>query len=321
MLLVVPESWSKQVEILKSFGIGDLSALDKIEAMTPVKKEVKVEEQKEVIVRDNDAPEIIKEVIAPKEDETSEIVEVKPEETSEEDTIAMSNRKTCPVQIVPTKSAVKKVDVTNVGKVEKEEIDESRLRFEADLGAKGVIFEKTRRMDTGLIEVDLVNNNGDIVTISVDVEDKLYGLGGQVFFIGAMHPKEEYIKQPFLLTDDSLRSVLNNLQIDKKFYVPRNWIEMESMIDTDSIREANIEKKKEVLETAYKAVMIHLDTIKNTVGTEPFRFVFTRYKNANDFVIISSNKNRESNLGPDKILATREVKITVKDHDVKLNIK
>lgn len=344
MLLCVPNAWIEQTKILAE--LGGTEAIEPIlKNITPivatkeeVKDEEKVEEPKtektEVKVNATSTPKL--KPIEPKTEEKVEKVEAeiveepiamfKPVESESDDKIPMGTRKVCPVQIVPTKKESYKVHVgktpTTKVKAEEEKIDESLESFKAKLIEKSINPVSVKRMPTGLLEVILVNNLNQPVLITVDNDDTLFGLGTDVFFIGKLNPLDEYTRQAILLTDESIEAVINNAQIDPKFYVPGNLVTMISMLDTTTIHEHNIKKKKEVLEKAFKAILEMQPEIKKSLNqNEAFRFSFVKYKSIDDFSIISGNKSRVSNLHEQKLIASRTIRIDVHDKNVTLNIK
>lgn len=339
MLLCVPNAWVEQTKILAE--LGGTEAIEPIlKNITPIvatKEEVKVEEPKiekpEVKVNATSTPKL--KPVEPKTEENIEKVEAeiveeptamfKPVESESDDKIPMGTRKVCPVQIVPTKKESYKVRVgkTPTTEVKAEEaIDESLESFKAKLIEKSINPVSIKRMPTGLLEVVLINNLNQPVLITVDNDDTLFGLGTDVFFIGKLNPLDEYTRQAILLTDESIGAVINNAQIDPKFYVPGNLVTMISMLDTTTIHEHNIKKKKEVLEKAFKAILEMQPEIKKSLNQgEAFRFSFVKYKSIDDFSIISGNKSRVSNLHEQKLIASRTIRIDVHDKNVTLNIK
>ena len=291
-------------------------------------EESKTEEKKEE-VKTKEKKEKVEEKVEKVE---AEIVEeptamFKPVEPQTDDVIPMGTRKVCPVQIVPTKK--KASYKVQVGKTPKEEVkpveekfDESLESFKTKLIEKSINTASVKRMPTGLLEVVLINNLNQPVLITVDNDDTLFGLGTDVFFIGKINPLDEYTRQAILLTDESINAVINNVQIDPKFYVPGNLVTMISMIDTTSIHEHNVKKKKEVLEKAFKAILEMQPEIKKSLNSgEAFRFTFNKYKSIDDFSMISGNKSRVSNLHEQKLIASRTIRIDVHDKNVTLNIK
>lgn len=312
MLLVVPESYKRQVEILKRFGIGDTSCLDSIETVVVNKNSspVSTKESKEALTSKKLDSRDEKAKIETKSEEPTAIL--KPVETvEEEDKIAMSNSKTCPVKIIPTKKNV--VQRINVGKsVVEENVDESLEQFKAHLKEKSFNFTGLRRAHTGLVELNLTCTNNQLVPISVDIDDKLFHLGVYTFFIGKIKPLDEYNKPAVLFTDNAITAIINGQPIDSKYYVPKELVTLVSMIDGTSLHEHNLDKKKKALDKAFKAILEFQEEIKSMAPNQPYRFAFTEYKDPNNFSIISSNKNRVSNLSNDKLLTSKTLKIDVK---------
>lgn len=330
MTLCMPKSWFKQMEILSSFTGGkEIEKVFKnINFVRPEKTEVKVEEinTEEVKIEESKVEEA--------KTENSKTEEVKVEESSvmlnpvditTGDNITMGTRRTCPVKVMPKKKGTYKVQIGTTPKKDEvkveEKFDESLEAFKAKLVEKSIKVLNINRVNTGLLEVSILNNFNQPVLMTVDNDDLLYGLGADVFFIGSINPLDEYTKQGLILTDESLNAVLNNQPIDPKFYVPSNIITMATMLDTASIHEHNTKKKKAVLEKAVKAILEVEPNIRETMGSEPFRFSFVRYKSIDDFTIVSDKKSKVSNLHEQKLLASRSIRIDVKNKNVNMVIK
>ena len=231
----------------------------------------------------------------------------------------MSNGKTCPIKIKATEKEDVHIDVT--GKHHDAVVDESLESLKTHLNEIGARYTSIKRVPTGLIEVVLIQVNGQPIPITVDTDDKLYGLGAYVFFIGKVSPLDEYKKRAILLTKESIAYVINGMPIDPKYYVPDLAVKLSSLIDTTSIHEHNAETKQKVLDKALKSIASVQEEIQTSIGNEPYRFVFTKYKSENDFTLVSSKKNRVSNLSDDKLHTTREIRIEVKDKNVTMNLK
>lgn len=337
MLLCVPESWVKQTEILAELGGSDMvkTITENIKPIVVRKEEVKTEEKKEEAKVEVKATSETKlKPVDPTSKEKVEKVDAevveptamfKPVDPVDDGNITMGTRKTCPVKIMPTKKAAYRVQVgktpaTEVKPIE-EKLDESLESFKAKLVEKSINLINIKRVPTGLLEVTLLNNFNQPVLITVDNDDTLYGLGVDVFFIGKINPLDEYNRRAFVLTDESLNAVVNNVQIDPKFYVPENVVLLSTMLDTASIHEHDIKKKKAVLEKASKAILEMEPDIKKAMGNEPFRFSFARYKSIDDFALVSGNKSRVSNLHEQKLIASRTIRIEVHEKNVSMNIK
>ena len=303
MLLCVPDSWLRATEIL---GGKVVDAVNNIDPIIP--EEIKVVDA-----------EVVKETTKEEPVDVESTAELKPVES--EDKITMESRKTCPVKITPTKKETYKVKVGESLSTE-ESLDESLESFKAKLVEKNVKIQSLgRNPNTGLIEAVLVNKYYQSVPITADNDDILFGLGCDVFFFGKINPLDEYQKQPILLTDESLNAILNGVQVDPKYYVPKSVTTLASVIDTGSVHEHNVEKKKEVLDVAFKAILKMEQDIKNVLGDEPYRFSFVKYKNKDEFTIVSSRKNRVSNLSKQKLLTTKTITIEVHDGRADMNIK
>ena len=324
MLLCVPQSWVEQTQILASIGGKEIIApvLEMIQPITALPRE----DENKAKSSETVAEKLKKQEVKVEKVE-AEIVEeptamLKP---VEEDKITMSNSKICPVKIVPVKRDTCKVQIKSANaKTENnttETVDEAVEAFKAKLTEKGINFTSVKRVPTGLVEVALTRTDGQPTLITVDLNDKLYGLGADVFFIGKINPLDEYTKKPLLFTDESLNAVINSSQIDPKYYVPDPVIALSTAIDAGSVHEHNVEKKKAVVDKAFKAVLSMEPEIKKSLGTEPYRFSFTRYKGVDNFSIVSGKKSRVSNLHDQKLLATRTVRIDVDGDNVTLNIK
>lgn len=241
------------------------------------------------------------------------VIKVKP---SNGDVINMAERKTCPVEVVANKS---KESLVKVGKEKKSEFDESLNLFMADLDNKGIKFSGAKRVASGLVEVKLIQNNGNIVIISVDIDNKIYGAGYVVFFIGKVPAFGEYNSTPIVLNDQTINAVINNVQIDPKFYVPENLVILNRMVDITSLKETNKKKREKVLAKTAKALETLNDEIVQAAAGEPFRFSFAKYKSEDNFALVSSKRNVVSNLSDEKLITDKEIWIKVEKESATLN--
>lgn len=294
----------------------DIDINDK-EVQQAVKEAVKVEATEPEIIVDVPAEEI-----KPVEEEPT--ATLKPVDPVADDNITMATRTTRPVvKVVPKKKKVK-IQVGTTPKVEEiksEEFDESLETLKMKLVEKSINITSINRMPTKLIEVGILNKFNQPVLLTVDNDNILYGLGTDVFFIGRVNVFDEYKLQPFLLTDNSLNAVLNNTPIDNKYYVPENVLLLSRLLDVASVHEHDTKKKEAVFEKAAKALLEVEQDIKETMGAEPYRFSFAKYKAPDDFVLISGNKSRLSNLIDEKLKATKTIRLSVNKKNVNLNIK
>lgn len=233
----------------------------------------------------------------------------------EDDKITMSDRKSCPVKVVPMEN--KKVNV-KTGK-DTNKFDETLTQFINELDAKGIKFKGAKRVDTGLVEVKLIKADGNVAVISVDIDNKIYGIGYNIFFIGKIPALAEYDNsKPIILNDDTINAIINNIPIEEKFYVPENFVIMNRLVDMTSLKETNMKKREKVLTKAAKALETLNDEIVKTANNEPFRFVFAKYESENKFSLVSSKRNLVSNLSKNKLNTEKEIWIHVDRDDVTL---
>ena len=245
--------------------------------------------------------------------------EVKKEEVIAEDKIAMSDRKICPVKVIPKEKSKPMINVTaNENQIED---DVNINNLVTDLNRIGVQFCNVKRVPTGLVELDIVQANGNLVRISVDTDSYLYGNGHRVFFLGKVKPIDEYNVQAFLFAPEPMFSIVNGAPIPGNFYVPEGDKVLNRMLDSTTLIEKDPKKRQAILSKAAKAIEQMNDEILKAAAGEPFRFAFAKCKSEEMFTLVSSARNRVSNLSKDKLFTNKEIWIEVKDNQVTLNSK
>lgn len=243
------------------------------------------------------------EVAEEKKDNIVEI-NVKPD-----DVINMEDRKICPVQVIPAKEEPVVIDVT--GKKEKVNMsDEGVAHISSHLMAMGANLKDARRVSTGLIEADIVQNDGNIITITIDDDNRIYGLPYHIFFIGKISSDfpYEYQSMPIMLTEETINGIINhNYNFEKRYYVPEKYLILNRLIDLTSLKENNKNKRKKMLEKLAKVFTAFNDDIVRAANGDEYRFTVVKYKSYKDFTIVSSKKNRISNIGNRNLNATKEI--------------
>ena len=253
-------------------------------------------------------------------DEESEPVDVEaddPIQLEAQDVITMANRKVCPVQVVP---AASKESPVKVNTKDSTVVDEKVKNLMDTLTGLNINYNRIKRVSTGLVEVDLATPDGTMFsTISVDVDDKIYGIGGLITFIGKVPAVTEYNHKPFILNNETLKSIMNNKPIASKYYVPDNLVILNKWVDMTTLKETDKEKREQVLAKTGKAIEKMNEDIIKAANGQPFRFVFAKYKSPNEFSLVSSNRNTLSNLSDEKLLTTKELWLNIKDESVTLD--
>lgn len=279
-----------------------------IQPVKKIEKEVKPSVEEKVIPINKEEP--VKE-------EKQEIKEVK-EEVIVEDKIAMSDRKICPVKVIPKEKSKPMIKVATDNQIED---DVNINNLVTDLNRIGVQFCNVKRVPTGLVELDIVQANGNLVRISVDTDSYLYGDGHRIFFLGKVKPLDEYNVQAFLFTPEPMLSIVNGAPIPGNFYVPEGYKVLNRMLDSTTLMEKDPKKREAILSKAAKAIEQMNDEILKAAAGEPFRFAFAKCKSEEMFTLVSSARNRVSNLSKDKLFTNKEIWIEVKDNQVTLNSK
>lgn len=300
-----------------------------------VKEEVKPKKNKDITIEPK--PLKKKEEVKPKNDDTViiieptkiiessneevEIIDVEPtkveplKKKEDNDVITMNDRRTCPVKVIPKKDKIS----ININK--KKEVDKALNGFLIDLNSRGVLVNSAKRVSTGLVEIQLIQATGNIVTISVDIDNKIYNSGYIVFFIGKVKPLDEYINRAIILTDNTLNAIINNIQIDPKYYVPEEMLYLNKKIDMTTLKENNKNKREKVLEKVSKTFETLNEDIIKAANGEPTRFAFAKYESPDKFSIVSSKRNLISNLDKKKLNTSKEIWINVNKKNVTLNCK
>ena len=289
----------------------------KEEPKEEVKEEVKEEPKEEV--KEEPKEEVKQE---PKEEVKEEVkVKVntskKSKKSFNDDKIGMQNRKVCPVKI-----PIKKKSTNN--NIENNKEEEHRLyHFVEHLRSMNINFNPPKRMPTGLYELDLYQiNKGVYVKLSFDIDGLLYS-DDIKFFIGHVNPGEEYVKPAIIMTKKSLEAVINNNPIPAKYYVNETLFNLNKVLDMQSLKEKDPEKRSKVFEIVGKAISdpdIYNGILKASNG-EAFRFAFCRYVSTDEFSIVSSKRNLSSNLSNDRLRVSKEIWINIKDKNVELITK
>ena len=231
----------------------------------------------------------------------------------------MKDRKICPVKVTPTKGVSIKVEPTNTN-IEPEEMtqemkdEQHRLHhLVSHLRNAGVQFSAPRRMSTGLYELEVIQLNGNPVTISVDNSGILYH-GEIKFWLGRMIPGDEYMKAAILMTKTSLECVVRGQQIPARYFISEQMFNLNKVLDMRTLKVTNETDRIKVLEKAAKVIGdedVYNYIIKAANG-EPFRFAFCRYQSVDEFSLVSSKRNTSSNLVDDKLHVSKEIWLNVK---------
>lgn len=312
-----------------------------VKVLTAPKDEIKVEPKKEAKVNEKkqdkiiiDNPEVITntskvnkniiedvKVITVPENEIKvepKKKEVKFDKEKKQDKINMEERKICPVKVIPAKTD--KIGIKVGGKSTSNE-DESLNRFIDQLNSLGVKFNTIERVSTGLVELTLINNAGMPLLISIDIDNRIYNIGTPIFFFGRINPIDEYTMLSFVFNKETLYFILNGLEINPKYYVPEKLRVLNRFVDVTTLKERNKGRREKVLDKAAKAIEVLNTDIVRAANGEPFRFAFARYNSENEFAIVSSSKNRVSNLSNNKLDTNKNIWINVKGKDVSLTCK
>lgn len=237
-------------------------------------------------------------------------------DADDSDRITMKNRKANPVKVVPT-SKKSRVNVAKTDK--KSKTDENLNKFIDRLKASNINFSSIKRMPTGLVEVVLNQPNGNNVTISVDIDNKIYNSGYMIFFIGKIAPLSEYSNKPIILNDKTLNAVINSKPIPVKYYVPEDLVKLNGVLNITTLKETNKDKKEKVLDKAFKAIEAMNEEIINVSAGHPVRFAFAKYKSEDEFSLVSSKRNLVSNLSKEKLNTDKEIWININGDSITLN--
>lgn len=307
-------------------------------------KEIVVEEKKETsenketeVKEEKKEETTTEEAMYPQEDEEIHEEEKTEEPNAElkkpetpEDAIFMGARKECPVKIVPTKSEKAKVNVTSTSKSsDKSKVDVTKKskteevvlekdkgieEFKQFLEKEEIPYSNLKRVNTGLIELTLENN----MVLSVDINDRLYGIGKPVFFIGKVQPLEEINRKGVILCKESVNAVIANKAPKAKLYVPDEISKVYTELDINTLKEADHKTKLKVIAKAHKAITELNDDIKKQAAGTPVRFAFAKYKSIDDFCLVSSSRNSISALCNEKLRTDKTIWIEVKDMNASL---
>ena len=223
----------------------------------------------------------------------------------ESDKITMADRKTNPVKVVPSKKSKVKVGT-------KDKVDENLDKFKNRLDSIGINYRNIKRKSTGLVELNLIQNNGNNVTISADIDNKIYGSGYMTFFIGKIPALAEYTNKPIILNDTTLKCIVEDKPIDPKYYVPEDLVRLNAVLNITTLKEGNKKKREKVLDTAFRAIESLSKEIIDISGPEAVRFAFAKYKGENEFSLVSSKRNLVSNLSNEKLNTDKEIWINIK---------
>ena len=266
------------------------------ESIPEVKVEVKVEEGKPEI-------KVKVKVEEPKSVITTEDTEQK---------ITMENRKVCPVKVKPATPVKKLVNVTTKDTSEE---DHRLAHFMNILNNAKVAYTKPVKQPNGLYLMKIIKKDHQQVEISVDIDGLLYSKDIK-FFFGRINPGEEYDPHnpQVFMTNEVLNAIVHGKVIDEKYFVPRNFILLNKVVDIASLPEEDSKKREILLNRVSK--MVSDDENYNTINKATngvFRFVFEEYKDPDNFVLASSNKNLASVLDKNSYLKSKEYKIVVRD--------
>lgn len=223
-----------------------------------------------------------------------------------EDKITMPDRKACPVKVKAV-SPVKRIGDSN---------DESLNKFKAELETANVTYDSIKRVDTGLVELVINQNNGNQVLITVDIDSKILGNGKSIFWFNKINPLDEYKIKPFVFTMDVLHLIMNGEPIPENFYVPEEYFIINKIVDLTSLKKTNPEKRDKVLTKLAKIFSNFNEDIVKGADGKPFRFIFTDCKSENKFDLKSDEKVRVSNLSSETLRTDRQILISVKDDKV-----
>ena len=129
----------------------------------------------------------------------------------------------------------------------------------------------------------------------------------------------EYSSKPIILNDTTLKCILENKQIDPKYYVPEDLVKLNGVLNITSLKETDKKKREKVLDKAFRSIEAMNEEILKISAKEPVRFAFAKYKNENEFSLVSSKRNLVSNLSSEKLNTTKEIWIHIKDKDITLD--
>ena len=208
-------------------------------------------------------------------------------------------------------------------KIDKEE-DHRLHHLIHHLNDAEIQFSQPQKMATGLYEFTIVQNNGNILPISVDNDGILYS-DEIKFFIGHMNPGDEYepTRPCIYMTKESLNALKNNQPIPDKYILPQEMFILNKLVDLSTLKEKDLKKRYETFKNVSKIITdqdVFNGIIKNANG-EPYRFAFCRYNSPNEFSIVSSKRNFLSNLSDEKLRTEKEMWINYKDGKVDLKCK
>ena len=285
----------------------------------PVKEEPKKDEKEEVKETEK-VEEPVKEEVSeeekksyPQENETTDGKEPSASLKPAEDTITMENRKVCPVKIVPT-STKSKVDVKSAGKTTTE--DEGINAFKVFLEKEGIRYSNIKRVNTGLVELILPNST----ILSVDINDRLYGVGRPVAFIGKLKPLDEYKpnRKGFILNKETVEAIKKGQIPAEEYLITEEKELIYSELDINSLTESDFAKRVKVINKAHDSIKLHEQGIQEAAAGTPVRFTFSEYKSIDDFKLISSSISKISALCNDNLRTDKTIVIQIKGKEVSL---
>ena len=179
------------------------------------------------------------------------------------------------------------------------------------------------KTETGLLEVVVTNPLHQQIVLSVDFKGLLYN-DNLKFFIGHINPGDEYKAQCFMMTPKALQAINEGKPVPANCLIPESVFVLNKILDVSSLREKDFKKRSKILEKAAKALSNQKisDAIIRAANGEPFRFAFARCKNENTFSLVSSKRNKLSNLNPNSNIKTdKEIWVDVKNNEVTMNVK
>lgn len=242
--------------------------------------------------------------------------------------------KICPVKVLPSNIKINNQSNSNEKNIKKnisKEEEHRLMHFVEHLRSLNVNFNSLiRNKNTGLYELNIVQNNGNNLRISADITGLLYDDNIKFFInpiangtIVPIKPGDEYSLKVIYMTKESMEAIVNCKQIPTRFFIPNTLFNLNRFLDLKTLKENNPKNREKVFELAAKVLSDDdiINGIMKATDGKKFRFAFCRYMNNNEFSIVSSKRNKLSGLSKEKLKTSKEVWINIKDKNVELTTK
>lgn len=220
----------------------------------------------------------------------------KPVNTIVQETAPVTNtsRTTTPVEQVPIKN-------NKIAELEKV------------LTEYGVKFTKPVRTEYNLLEVCLVNNDNSRTKITVDYE-LLYREEFKFFNGAGLEAGDEYLYPVYKLTKDSIMALVNGQPLTYGHQIEYKAFRVNQLVDLMTYT-GKPELLDKIIDRIYNAIILdekYLEELYNAVNKEPIHFAFNRADSADNFSLVSSNKNFDSRLSGDKLPTSKTLYVNFK---------